>query len=89
MIELLFAQWFESLIDTVGSPELAVFVIMFLLFLGMLYAGLEVDLALIVLSPLPYAFYKATYLEVWITALFIIIPLGVGIYMVWLRFSQR
>lgn len=89
MIESLFEALFLPLFNTLGSATLGVVLIMFLLFLGMLFCGLEFDYALVILSPIPYAFYQAKYLDTWITALFIIIPLGIGIYSIWLKFNNK
>lgn len=89
MIELLFEQLFGNMFTTIGSAVLGCLLIMFLVFLGLLYLNLEFDYALVLLSPIPYAFYKSGYLEVWIASLFIIIPLGIGIYSIWLKFSNK
>jgi hypothetical protein len=89
MIEQLFEQLFGNMFSVVGSASLGVLLIMVVLFLGMLYCGLEFDFALVILSPIPYAFNKAGYLDVWVTALFIIIPLGVGIWSIWVKFTNK
>lgn len=89
MIEALFKALFEPMFDTVGSASLGVLLIMFVLFLGMLFCGLEFDYALVCLAPVPYAFYQAKYLDVWIASTFIIIPLGIGIYSIWVKFNNR
>lgn len=89
MIELLMEQFWDNVLSSAGTPIIAVLVIMVVLFFAMLYCGLEFDYALVILSPIPYAFYQAGYLEVWISALFIIIPLGVGIWSIWVRFKNK
>lgn len=89
MIETLFNQAFDNLVQTIGSPVLACILIMAVFFFALLYCGLEFDFALIMIAPIPLAFNTGGYLEVWIAALFIILPLGVGIWSVWVKFSQR
>jgi len=89
MIEELFKALFDPLFNTLGSASLGVLLIMFVLFLGMLYCGLEFDFALIMLSPIPYAFYQASYLNIWVACSIIIIPLGIGIYSVWEKFNNK
>ena len=75
--------------NTLGSASLGVLLIMVVIFLAMLYCGLEFDYALVMLSPIPYAFYKAKYLDIWIASIFIIIVLGIGIYSIWMKFSNK
>ena len=89
MIENLFGQWFSSGIESIGSPELFALIIMFAFFFIFVFLGLEVDYALIMISPIPYAFYQSGYIQLWISALFMIIPLGTGIYMAWIKFTNR
>jgi hypothetical protein len=88
MIESLFEALFNPTFASVGAG-IGVLLIMFVLFLGMLYCGLEFDYALVILSPIPYAFNVAGYLDTWITATFIIIPLGIGIYSIWVKFNNK
>lgn len=89
MIEALFDRLIGNMISSVGSPALAVLILMGLFFLVLLYCNLEFDYALVILAPIPYAFYKAGYLDVWVASIFIIIPLGIGIFNIWNRLSQR
>lgn len=89
MIDELFNQLFGNMFNVVGSPALGVLLIMMLIFLGLLYCGLEFDFSLVVLSPIPYAFGSAGYIDTWVVALFIIIPLGIGIYSIWIKFNNR
>lgn len=88
-LDVLFGQLFGSMFNTTGSQAIGVLLLMLLLFLGLLYCGLEFDLSLIILSPIPYAFYKGGYSDIWISAMFIIIPLGVGIWSIWVKFSNK
>jgi len=88
-LELLMDQIFTSMFDTIGSASLGVLLIMLVFFLAMLYCGLEFDYSLVIISPIPYAFYQAKYLDVWIASAFIIIPLGIGIYSIWMKFSNK
>jgi hypothetical protein len=89
LIEALFTQLLDGMIETIGSPELSAIIIMGLLFLLFVFCGLEVDYSLVMISPIPYAFYQGGYIEIWISALFMVIPLGFGIYMIWVKMSNR
>lgn len=89
MIELLFNQIWDSMVNAVGSPALVCLIFMVLIFLATLYCGLEFDYGLVIISPIPYAFYRSGYLDIWVTALFIILPLGVGIWSIWLKMSNK
>jgi len=89
LIEELFDSLFNNMFNVIGSPSLGVLLIMLVIFLGLLYCNLEFDFALVVISPIPYAFYQGGMLDVWVSALFIIIPLGVGIWSIWVKFSNK
>ena len=89
MIELLFSQFLDGMIETVGSPELSAIIIMTLLFFLFVFCGLEVDYSMVMISPIPYAFYQSGYIEIWIASLFMVVPLGFGIYMIWIKMSNR
>ena len=89
MIDTLFDLLFGNMFKVVGSNSVGVLIIMLLLFLGMLYCNLEFDYALVLISPIPYAFWKSGYLDIWICATFIIIPLGIGIWSIWLKFTNK
>ena len=88
-LELVMESLFEGLFDTVGSPEVGVLCIMLILFLGMLYCGLEFDYSLVLLFPIPYAFFKGGLIDVWVASIFIIIPLGIGIWSIYNKLSIK
>jgi hypothetical protein len=89
MIDQFFNRIFESGIHTLGSASLFCLFVMVIFFIGFLFLGFEFDICLVIISSIPYAFYKGGYIDLWISAIFIVIPLGFGIYQIWNKFNNK
>jgi hypothetical protein len=89
MIGLLLDSIFNGLISFTGSPVIVVLAFM-TLFIGLaLMFGLPFDFALLMTAPMPYAFQKLGYLEVWVSGALIVIVFGFSIYFIWNRFQNK
>lgn len=89
MIGLLMDKIWNMLLDITGSDVLNSLLFMALFLFVFLIFGLDFDFALLLLTPLPYAFYEQGYLELWVAGVFIVIVLGFSIYMIWERWKNK
>lgn len=89
VVELILNSIFEGLATWSGSYIFVCILIMAIIVLGLVFAGLEFDFALLCASPLPYTFAKGGYIDNWISGVMIVIVLGVSIYLIWIRWNNK
>lgn len=89
MIELFFQNIFDQIFQWTGSYMLICLGFMALVVGALVYFGLDFDYALLMTSPLPYAFALLDYIPMWMSGIMIVIVIGISIYMIWIKFQNK